>query len=110
MGLLGGIISGLIFGAIAVIIGSIRGSHGFNSELKKCLVKDDDTTIITFELKGNRYDRQKYLEGRIESLSNEFNTEQLQQKLIESIQSKQEKSTDLLDIEIEALRTIMKSK
>lgn len=103
MGLLEGAISGLLLGGIAVLIACVRN----NRTLKKCLITEENFAGPTFEYKGKRYDRQKYIYLRRRCLSSR--TKRDLQKLLQQAQKDHEKNPEWVfyPMEIEAITQML---
>lgn len=74
--------------------------------LGRCLITTLDPSVETFETDGKRYDRKKYLEWRIEILSNTYSKKQLNKRLEEYKEIGELASEETL-VEIDAMTEIL---
>ena len=96
----------MISAIIAMIIGNIK----FKKMLKKCLIVDSSTNVELFEYKGKVYDKNKFIQLKVESLADSGISQRNLKKTLEEYESGlvKSKTPDLDMALIEAYKRVIR--
>lgn len=100
---LAGAISGLIFGALATLIGYALRRHDKIKFLQQCIA--DSISKDVFLFKNHTYDSEKYIAARAKQL-NTVNRDDVR-KLMISLQQKPEPREQIIVLDIKAARLVL---